>query len=145
MQKTTWMQLAVFVAAALIASFDVGKIDKSTQPRSDDPGTWRLIGQTTANELANHDVIVVAAPHDIFRRIKIKVTNAPLQLDRLVVTYDNGVVDQLPVSQRIPVGGESRSIDLLSSGERGLHQIEYWYDIGGGAQDRANLELFAMK
>jgi hypothetical protein len=68
-------------------------------------GTWRLLGEVTANFTADHDVIVVRGPYDNFRRIKFKVTNAPLNLTRLVVTYDNGE----PTRQRIRIRSFRRS------------------------------------
>ena len=51
-------------------------------------------------------------PFDNFRRIKFKVTDAPLNMQHMVVTYDNGQPDKIDVRQNIPQGGESRVIDL---------------------------------
>jgi hypothetical protein len=46
-------------------------------------------------------VIVVRGPCDNFRRIKFKVTDAPLNISALVATYDNGAPDRLEVRERI--------------------------------------------
>ena len=85
---------------------------KAVQPRAGAPGEWRLIGQTHAKHTVDHDVIFVQGPFDNFRRIKFKVTDSPLEIYRMVVTYDNGAPDKIEVRQRIPKGGESRTIDL---------------------------------
>jgi hypothetical protein len=87
-----------------------------------------VIGQVTANFTADHDVIVVKGPFDNFRRIKFKVTDAPLHITRLLVTYDNGEPDRLEVRERIEKGGENRAIDLRGVGQRSLRKIEFWYD-----------------
>lgn len=115
------------------------------RPRAEAPGKWRLLGQVTANFMADHDVIVVRGPYDNFRRIKLKVTDAPVNIKHLVVTYDNGAPDQVDVRQRIEKGGESRAIDLRGAGRRSLRKVELWYDTAGRFQGRADVTLFGMK
>jgi len=90
-------------------------------------------------------VIVVKGPYDNFRRIKFKVTGAPLNIRRLIVTYDNGAPDRLDVRERIEQGGESRAIDLRGVGQRSLRQIEFWYDTAGVLRGRADVTVFGMK
>src|SRR5215468_10276953 len=110
------------IAISIVAFFVGGAVldgngqDKVTHARAGAPGEWRLIGQVTANFTADHDVIVVRGPFDNFRRIKFKVTDAPLHITRLIVTYDNGEPDRLDVRERIEKGGESRAIDLRGVG-----------------------------
>jgi hypothetical protein len=122
-----------------------GDQNQSVRPRAGEPGEWVLIGQITANLVADHDVIVVKGPFDNFRRIKFKVTDAPLNITRLVVTYDNGVPDKLVVRERIPQGGESRAIDLRGVGKRSLRRIDFWYDTATAARGRADVTVFGMK
>jgi hypothetical protein len=119
--------------------------DKVVRPRGGPPGSWRLIGQTTANFTADHDVIVVGGPYDNFRRIKFKVTDAPLNIKLLVVTYDNGEPDRLEVRERIEKGGESRPIDLRGVGQRSLRKVEFWYDTAGILKGKARVTVFGMK
>jgi hypothetical protein len=116
-----------------------------TQPKPGPAGTWRLIGQVSAGLRADHDTIVVQGPYDNFRRIKFKVTDAPLNIQRMVVTYDNGEPDRIDVRQRIPKGGESRSIDLRGAGKRSLRKVEFWYDTASVLDGRADVTLFGMK
>lgn len=115
------------------------------QPRAGLPGEWRVIGTTEARFVADHDGIVVAGPFDNFRRIKFKVTDAPLRLVRLKITYDNGAPDEIPTAYDIPQGGESRIIDLRGVGERSIRRIDFWYDTRGVARGRANVTIFGMK
>ena len=81
---------------------------KVNQPRPGAPGQWRLLGRTTANHSADHDVVVVAGPYDNFRALKFKVTGANLNMQHMIVTYDSGGVERMDVRQNIPEGSESR-------------------------------------
>ena len=74
---------------------------KVVQPKAGAAGTWRLIGQTHADQAADHDTIIVQGPFDNFRKIKFKVTDAPLNMQRMVVTYDNGAPDKIDIRQNI--------------------------------------------
>jgi hypothetical protein len=114
------------------------------RPRAGEPSEWRLIGQVTANFTTDHDVLIVRGPFDNFRRIKFKVTDAPLHVTRLLVTYDNGAPDRLEVRERIDKGGESRAIDLRGIGKRSVRKIEFWYDTAGLLRGRADVAVFGM-
>jgi hypothetical protein len=117
---------------------------KVKQPKSGPPGSWRVIGTTHANHTVDHDAIIVAGPFDDFRKIKFKVTDSPLNLLRLVVTYDNGMPDIIEVRNNIPRGGESRVIDLNGS-KRSIRKIEFWYDTKGILNGNADVTVFGMK
>ena len=116
-----------------------------TRPRAGSPGAWRVIGTTQAGRAADHDSILVQGPFDDFRRIKFKVTNAPLSMQRMVITYDNGTPENIDVRQNIPQGGESRQIDLRGAGKRSIRRIDFWYDTKGLLKGKANVTVFGMK
>jgi hypothetical protein len=116
-----------------------------TTPRPGAPGQWRLIGQVQADHSADHDVIIVKGPSDNFRRIKFKVTDAGLNMQYMLVTYDNGGRDRIDVRQDIPKGGESRAIDLKGAGTRSLRKIEFWYDTKGFLSGKADVTVFGQK
>ena len=115
------------------------------QPNAGTAGQWKLIGQTHADHGADHDGIVVKGPFDNFRRIKFKVTDAPLNMMHMVVTYDNGAPDRIDVRQNIPKGGESRVIDLKGIGKRSVRRIDFWYDTKGFLNGKADVTVFGMK
>lgn len=148
MKKTrrVWVS-ALPMALALAASLSSDGVlaQKTVAPRAGSPGEWRLIGQTHANHGADHDSIIVKGPFDNFRRIKFKVTDAPLNIERMVVTYDNGAPDRIDVRQSIPQGGESRAIDLRGVGKRSIRKIEFWYDTRGLLKGKADVTVFGMK
>jgi hypothetical protein len=135
----------LFVACAVATSTLSVQAQKVTHPRAGAPGEWRVLGTTHANHTADHDTIVVRGPFDNFRCIKFKVTDAPLNLRRLVVTSDNGEPDKIDTRQDIPQGGESRVIDLRGVGQRSLRRIDFWYDTKGIGRGTADVTVFGMK
>jgi hypothetical protein len=143
MMTRTKMRLAAVAATLLLAAPVYA--GKAVEPRGGGPGDWRLIGTTHASHRADHDAIIVQGPFDNFRRIKFKVTDAPLNMERMVVTYDNGAPEQITVRQNIPKGGESRVIDLRGVGKRSVRKIAFWYDTKGLLNGQADVTVFGMK
>jgi hypothetical protein len=88
---------------------------------------------------------VVKGPFDNFRKIKFKVTDAGLNMQHMIVTYDNGQPDKIDIRQNIPQGGESRVIDLKGVGQRSLRRVDFWYDTKGFLSGKADVTLFGMK
>lgn len=151
MTKLPSMQRRAATAALCLACLGLSltltpaQANKVVSPHAGSAGQWQLIGQTHASHSADHDTIVVQGPFDNFRRIKFKVTDAPLNLQRMVVTYDNGAPDKIDVRQNIAKGGESRVIDLKGAGKRSVRRIDFWYDSKGLLNGRADVTLFGMK
>ena len=139
--------LALTVTVALIFAGFTGSADaqKVVQPKGGSPGEWRLLGQTHADHAADHDTVIVKGPFDNFRKIKFKVTDAPLNMQHMVVTYDNGAPDKIDIRQNIAQGGESRAIDLRGVGKRSIHKIDFWYDTKGFLKGKADVTVFGMK
>ena len=143
--RTAAVALTVMLAVALAGFAGSAYAQKVVQPRGGSPGEWRLIGQTHADHAADHDTIIVKGPFDNFRKIKFKVTDAPLNMQHMVVTYDNGAPDKIDIRQNIPQGGESRVIDLRGVGKRSIRKIDFWYDTKGFLKGKADVTVFGMK
>jgi hypothetical protein len=140
------MKKAFFIY--LFAAFALTQVVRAQQvrtPHAAPVGSWQIIGTTQAKFTADHDGIIVRGPYDNFRRVKFKVTNAPLRMVKMVVTYDNGAPDNIETMMDIPQGGESRIIDLRGVGQRRIRRIDFWYDTRGVARGRANVTVFGMK
>jgi hypothetical protein len=138
MKKITFL-LTITLLSSIVQAQVVSK------PRKGDAGSWRLLGTVHADHQADHDVIIVQGPYDNFRKIKFKVTDAPLNLYHMVVTYDNGAPDKIEVKENIPQGGESRVIDLRGAGKRSIRKIEFWYDTKGLLKGKADVTVFGRK
>ncbi len=59
--------------------------------------TWREIGEVKANYGGDHDALFVQGPFDDFRKVKLKVSSADVNMQRMVITYDNGGKDEIPL------------------------------------------------
>lgn len=99
---------------------------------------WVRLGKVTANHTIDHDKIRVEGRNDDFRKLKFRVTDSPLNMHRIIVTYDNGPPESLEVRQNISKGGETRDIDLRG-GRRSIRTIEFWYDTKGILNGRAEV------
>ncbi len=146
MKPTPLFKRLAGLSAALSVLLAVSaNAQKIARPKPGPAGSWRLIGTVQANFKADHDTIVVRGPNDDFRKLKFKVTDAPLKLRRVVVTYDNGEPDKLEVRENIKKGGESRAIDLKGAGKRSLRRIDFWFETKGILQGKADVTVFGMK
>jgi hypothetical protein len=118
---------------------------KVTQPRSGNPGSWRVLGTCQAKSSGDHDAIYLKGPYDYFRKLKFKVTDSNLEMGEMLVRYDDGgKPERIEVRQNIEKGGESRVIDL-KGGKRKLKSVEFWYKDRGFMNGKADLTLFGMK
>jgi len=142
--KRNCKMAVLFTLAILFFSFTV-TAQQVSKPKAGTKGSWRIPGTTQANRSADHDIIIIAGPHDFFRRLKFKVTDAPLQMERMTVRYDDGgLPENIDIRYNIPQGGESRIIDL-SGEKRKLKSVEFWYDTKGFLKGKANVTLLGIK
>ena len=128
----------------LIAFISMAHAYKAAQP-GNNQGNWHLLGSVSAGHSGDHDAIHVNGTHDYYRKLKFKVTNSPLNMHRMVVTYDDKAApENIDVRNEIPKGGESRVIDLRG-GKRKLRSVEFWFDTKGILNGKAEVTLFGMK
>ncbi len=117
--------------------------EKEVDVVTSDKTGWQKIGEMTASFSKERDVMVVAGA-DRFASIKIKVTDADINITDIEVYYENGTQQKLNVRSQIKKGGESRVIDLNGS-ERSIKKIAFVYKTMGGSATNARLEVWGMK
>lgn len=138
MKKTILAILITFFALHAAAQ-------KVSQPRPGNPGSWRLLGTISAKSSGDHDMILVKGPYDFFRKLKFKVTDSNIEINYMLVRYDDGgAPERVDVRQNIPQGGESRVLDLRGA-RRKLKSVEFWYRDKGFMNGKADLTLFGIK
>jgi hypothetical protein len=142
-----WKRRVAHVVVVLLTLAWMTSMQAQTvaRPGPGSPGSWQILGTITANFKADHDTIAVSGPFDNFRKIKFKVTNSPVNIDRLIVVYENGEPDKIDVRANIPQGGESRQIDLKGVGQRRIRRIDFWYSSKGLLSGKAKVTVFGMK
>lgn len=142
MKKVFILLTAVLLVGSLQAQKNKGekKVEIIT---SDKPG-WQKIGQMTASFKKERDVMVIVG-EDRFAALKIKATEADINITDMEVHYENGTSQEIKVRQEIKKGTESRLIDL-NGGERKLKKITFVYKtIANGGNEKAELEVWGLK
>jgi hypothetical protein len=107
-------------------------------------GNWRFLGSVKAGHSGDHDEIIVSGPYDSYRRLKIKVTNSPLNMQKMAVVYFDGAPENIQIKDNIPEGGESRAIDL-KGGKRKIRSVQFWFETKGFLNGKAEVTLFGEK
>ena len=136
--------LLIFIGALSFNNLQAQKVIHPKKNNTVKAGSWRVLGTVHAKHTADHDALNVPGPHDYYRKIKFKVTDSPVNIQRLVVRYDDGAPENINTRVDIPKGGESRVIDL-KGGKCKLKSIEFWYDTKGFLNGKADVTVFAMK
>ncbi len=138
------MKLILSVIFAIFL-FQGAFAQRVSQPRSGPTGSWRVLGTTSAKSSGDHDAIYIKGPYDFFRRIKFKVTDSNIEMQYILVRYDDGgAPERVETRENIPQGGESRIIDL-KGGKRKLKSVEFWYRDKGFMNGKADVTLFGIK
>ena len=86
---------------------------------------WVYLGEAHVDGQHDHDVIQVGRNAGRYRFLQIRVKNAPIQFDHIVVHYGNGEPQTIAVRDVIRAGGKSRAIEL--QGDRFVQSFELWY------------------
>lgn len=133
------------VAVSMLVASGPGMAAKEVHPSCGPPGTWCDLGKVTAGRDRDHDAIEIKGSNDEFRALKFKVKDSPINILRMVVTYDNGAHEEINTRNEIAKGGESRNIDLRGSGKRSLKKVEFWYDSAGLLNGKAEVKLFGLR
>ncbi|HKT49767.1 MAG TPA: hypothetical protein VJV96_05700 [Candidatus Angelobacter sp.] len=104
---------------------------------------WTLLGTAHVDGQHDHDSIEVGRFAGRYRALQIRVNNAPIQFDHIVVHYGNGQAETLHVRDVIRPGGHSRAIAL--QGDRVVQSFELWYGKARPFSRRPELSLFGLR
>jgi len=86
---------------------------------------WVYLGQAHVDGQHDHDNIEVGKAAGRYRFLQIRIKNAPIEFDRIVVHYGDGEPEVLQVRDVIRRDGHSRAIAL--QGDRFVKSFELWY------------------
>ena len=135
--------IAVILMAVLTLSFNTTQAQKPGVVLDNDPG-WQKIGETIASFKEQDESIAVLGA-DEFAAIKIKVNDAPLQIERLQVFYESGDMEEIDVKKDIEAGAETGVIRLKHP-DRDIQKVAFTYNTAPNAEgEKADDELFGLK
>lgn len=135
MKKLVCMLLLVASSATMLAQ--TPKVVVS------DKDGWHKIGETVVDFKNETDHIVVLGANR-FTSIKIKVTDAPINLVSYDIHFDNGEHQSVAIGQEIKSPGETKVVDL--GGEKIIKKVSFKYQTVGNYKDKkAHVELWGLK
>ena len=105
---------------------------------------WTYLGEANVDGQADNDNIKVGASQGPFRAIRLRVENAAIQFDHVVVHYGNGSAVPISIRSRINAGGQSRAIDLPGD-QRIIESVELWYERASGSPSKPKVRLFGLR
>lgn len=104
---------------------------------------WTFLGQAHVDGQHDHDNIEIGKAAGRYRFLQIRIKNAPIEFDRIVVHYGNGEPEVLQVREVIRRGGHSRPIAL--QGDRFVKSFELWYGKARPNSVRPELTLWGQR
>ena len=110
---------------------------------SNEPG-WHKVGEITASFAMDTESIVVLGA-DEFEAIKLRVTDAPINIDRMQVHYETGEVEEIDVKNELQAGAETQRIELQHA-DRDIEKVSFTYQTSANYNgDNAHVELYGLK
>jgi hypothetical protein len=109
-----------------------------------DKAGWHKIGEITASfKMQNESIVVWGA--DEFKAIKLKVTDAPINIERMEVFYEDGSSEQINVTSELKAGAETRVINLKKP-DAELNKVAFTYKtLPSYSGEKAEIELYGLK
>jgi hypothetical protein len=105
---------------------------------------WQKIGEVTASFQVEKDGITVLGA-DRFKAIKLKVTDAPINIYNVTVYYENGDTEPLDVKSELKAGQETKTYNLKGT-DKQLKKVVFTYkSVANMEGDKAHVELYGMK
>jgi hypothetical protein len=104
---------------------------------------WVYLGQSHVDGQHDHDNIEVGRAAGRYRFLQIRVHNAPIEFDHIVVHYGTGEPEVLHVRDVIRAGRSSRAIPL--QGDRFVQSFELWYGKARPNSVRPEVSLFGQR
>ncbi|HLJ49332.1 MAG TPA: hypothetical protein VKU01_25135 [Bryobacteraceae bacterium] len=109
------------------------------------PGkNWDYLGEANVDGQVDHDSIKVTGSQGTFRAIRLRVENAPIEFDHVVVHYGNGATVPIQIRSKIPAGGQTRVIDLPGD-RRIIESVELWYARASGSPAKPKVRLWGLR
>ena len=102
---------------------------------------WHFLGERVVNDRAEFDTIHVGKDKGRFRRLKLGVEDAPVEIKRITVHFANG--EKQVVERNILVGEDHRSPTLdLDGGRRKISKVVFYYEARSPGWERATVRLY---
>ena len=110
---------------------------------SDEAG-WHKIGEVNA-KFKQESESIAPMGKDKFKAVKLKVTDAPIEISQVIITYEDETMQRIPLTGALASGDETGSYDLNSPSKE-IKKVSFTYKSQPNYQgDRAHVELWGLK
>jgi hypothetical protein len=110
----------------------------------DNQNGWTHIGHTTASfKMQNESIVVLGA--DEFTALKLKITEATLDLERMQVFYESGEMEEIHLKDHFHENNETGVINLKHP-DRDIKKVAFTYKTQPNAKgEKADIDLYGLK
>ena len=102
---------------------------------------WSHLGDKHVDGKSDHDKISLGRSEGYFRQLQIRVADAPVSFNRVVVHFGNGTDEELTFREVINPGGSTRAMDLRGR-RRIIKSVEFWYEKANWGSTRPTVSLY---
>jgi hypothetical protein len=102
---------------------------------------WIHLGDKHVDGKSDHDKISIGRSEGTFRQLQIRVKDAPVNFQRVVVHFANGEDEELQFRELIVAGGQTRPLDLRGN-NRVIKSVDFWYERAHWVSRRPTVRLF---
>jgi hypothetical protein len=135
-------KLKVFFLVLFVACVNTAFSQDPAVVTSDKPG-WHKIGEVKADFKTESESIIVLGK-DEFKSIKLKVTDAPIDINKVTVYYESGETQEIPISGMLAAGNETKVYDLKYP--KDLKKVAFSYRSEPNYRgEKAHVELYGLK
>ena len=132
------------ILSIALASFFLFGLSSLKTSEINHDGEWVHLGSKKVNWSIEKDVIKVGKHAGSFSKLKIKVLEGDVNMKKMMVTYENGKTENIPLKFYFKKGSESRIIDLKGK-KRKIKEITFWYDTRNRSKKRATVHVAGKK
>lgn len=105
---------------------------------------WQKIGEVAADAHRESKSIVVLGK-DEFKSIKLKVTDAPINVESVQVIYESGEKEDLSVQSELEKGSETKEFALKYPSKEIEKVVFNYKTMPSSKNEKANVELWGFR
>ncbi len=132
------------ILSMMIVAYAFGAFAQKPAVVASDKAGWHKIGEVKADFKMESESIAVLG-NDEFQSIKLKVTDAPINIEKVTVYYESGKTQEIPVTGTLQAGSET-SVYTLDRPSEDLKKVSFTYKSEPNYKgDKAHVELYGLK
>lgn len=102
---------------------------------------WIHLGDKHVDGNSDHDKISLGSSEGTFRQLQIRVDDAAVNFNRVVVHFGNGADEEMQFREVINPGGSTRPLNLRGR-RRVIKSVEFWYEKANYGSKRPTVRLY---